>query len=96
MVDAGFIYNNGENEPLARAEIVTEYAAGGGPSSLKVWLTNKVGKVYEVQGEAFRTARLPLSSRLERNIPIMFEALTRYKLGDRVGHGIAEYLIRLK
>ena len=96
VVDAGFIYNNGENEPLARAEIMTEYAASGGPANLRVWLTNKAGKVYEVQGEVFRTAKLPLASGLERNIPIMFESLTRYKLGDEVGYGIAEYLVRLK
>lgn len=96
VVDAGFIYNNGENEPIVRAEVVTEYAPGGGPNNLKIWLTNKKGKVYEVQGQVLKTAKLPLTSGLEKNLPIMFETLARYKLGDMVGYGIAEYLIRLK
>jgi len=96
VVDAGYIYNNGENEPIVRAEVVTEYAKGGGPGNLKLWLTNNKGKVYEVQGEVLRTAKLPFTSGLEKNLPIMFETLAKYKLGDKVGYGIAEYLIRLK
>ena len=96
VVDAGFIYNNGKNEPLVRAEVVTEYAPGGGPSSLKVWLTNDKGEVYEILGEVLRTARLASTSGAERNVPIMFETLTKYKMGDKAGYGVAEYLIRIK
>jgi len=96
VVDAGFIYNKGKNEPLVRAEVVTEYAPGGGPSILKTWLTNSKGKVYEVEGEVIRTAKLPFTSGQERSPPNMFETLAKYRLGDKVGYGVAEYLIRLK
>ena len=96
VVDAGFVYNNGENEPLTRAEIVTEYMAGGGPRNLKAWLTNNKGKVYAVEGDVLKTAKLPFTSGLEKNLPVMFETLARFKLGDKTGFGIAEYLIRLK
>ena len=96
VVDAGFIYNEGKNEPIIRAEVVTEYAQGGGPANLKAWLTNDKGKVYEIHGEVLRTAKLPFISGLERNIPIMFETLAKFTHGNAVGHGIAEYLIRLK
>jgi len=96
VVDAGFIYNNGENEPLVRAEVVTEYSPGGGPRHLKAWLTNNMGKVYEIDGEVFRAAKLPFTSGLEKNLPVMFETLAKYKFGDKIGYGVAEYLIRLK
>ena len=96
VVDAGFVYNDGKNEPIVRAEVVTEYAQGGGPNKLKAWLTNGQGKVYEIQGEVLRTAKLPSTSGLERNLPIMFETLAKFTHGDAVGYGVAEYLIRLK
>jgi hypothetical protein len=32
----------------------------------------------------------------EKNIPIMFETLAKYRFGERVGFRIAECLIRLK
>jgi hypothetical protein len=96
VVDAGFVYNEGRNEPIVRAEVVTEYAKGGGPDTLKVWLTNDKGKVYEVLGEVLRTAKLPYSGVLERNVPIMYESLAKFTHGENIGYGIAEYLIRLK
>lgn len=96
VVDAGFIYNEGKNEPIVRAEVMTEYAQSGGPDRLKAWLTNDKGKVYEVQGDVLRTAKLPYAAGLERNVPIMYETLAKFTQGDAVGYGVAEYLIRLK
>lgn len=96
VVDAGFFYNDGMNEPIVRAEVVTEYAPDGGPRTLRTWLTTDKGRVHEIQGEVLRTARLPFPGGLERTPSVMFETLAKYKLDDKVGYGVAEYLIRLK
>ena len=41
-------------------------------------------------------SRFPFASELEKDIPVMFETLAKNRFGEKVGYGIAVYLIRLK
>jgi len=94
VVDAGFIHMDGDNKPLVRTDVITEYAKEGGPKTLKLWLVEKDGKVHEVQADIIRTTKLPFGGALDKSVSVLHEALARFRLRDEIGYGVAEYLIR--
>lgn len=93
-VDAGFIHIGGVNRPIVKVEVVTQVKKSGGPESLKAWLMEADGKMHEIEATVMRTARLPYSGSLEKNVPVVYEALAKYRMGNETGYGIAEYLVR--
>lgn len=94
VVDGGFLFINGENRPLVKADIITEYHKDGGPKALKMWLMEKTGEVHEAEAEVLRTAKMPFSGSTEKSVTVMYETLARFRMGGETGYGIAEYLNR--
>lgn len=96
VVDAGFIHVDGENRPITKVAVATVYDDGGGPKSIAIVLQEKDGRTHEVTAEALREKKLPFGTEAERHLSIMHEALARYRMGDMLGYGIAEYLVRVR
>jgi len=94
-IDAGFLYVDGENLPLVKVDMVTEYDADGSPNTLFMAMYDKDGVVYGVKGEVKKKAVMEFKGENDRG-SIMFETLARYRMddGEDVGYGIAEYLLR--
>jgi hypothetical protein len=95
-VDAGFLYVDGENLPIVKVDMVTEYDADGSPNTLYLAMYDKDGVVYGVKGEIKKKAVMEFKGDDHRG-SIMFENLARYRIDDdtdEVGFGIAEYLFR--
>lgn len=93
-VDAGFIHIDGNNIPLARADIHTEWDAGRNPKRLEMTLEDKRGRLHSVQSDVMRQAIVPFVGANGKMVSLMHEALARYTMGSEVGYGVAEYLIR--
>lgn len=92
-IDAGFVHLDGENRPLAAVAIDTAYGPDGGPGSLRMTLTDKQGRSYEVTAEVIKKVALPFEGGDGREA-VMHETLARYTFDGMTGYGIAEYLIR--
>jgi hypothetical protein len=95
-VDAGFLYLDGENLPIVKVDMVTEYDADGSPNTLYMAMYDKDGVVYGVKGEIKKKAVMEFKGEGDRG-SIMFETLARYRIDDEEdeeGFGIAEYLFR--
>ena len=93
-VDAGYIYNGEKNVPLVKVIAETSYDKNGGPASIKMILTDKSGREHRIDAEILRTATLPFKSRDGKSLSILYEPLTKYTMGEKVGYGVAEYLVR--
>ncbi len=96
VVDAGFVHIDGKNRPIVRVDITTEFNKGGGPKSIKTWLMEDNGEVHGIEAEILRTARLPFAGNLASSVSVMHETLAKYRMGNEIGYGIAEYLVREK
>lgn len=95
-IDAGFLYLDGENLPIVKVDMVTEYDADGSPNTLFMAMYDKDGVVYGVKGEVKKKAIMEFKGEDNRG-SIMFENLARFRIDDdtdEVGFGIAEYLFR--
>lgn len=95
-VDAGFVHLDGKNVPLIKADIETSWDAEGAPKGLDMKLKDKEGNTHEVRAGVIREAVVPFASRNGKSFSLMHETLARYKMGSKVGYGIAEYLIRTR
>lgn len=93
-VDAGFIHLKGRNVPLVKADIHTDYAEDGFPSSLSMALTDKEGRTHMVTAKAIRKAALPFQSADGKSLSILYEPLARYEYEGKEGYGVAEYLVK--
>ena len=93
-VDAGYMYIGGNNIPLTKVNVDTAYDQNGGPTSIKMVFTDKVGAEHIVEAAVLRTATLPFKSRDGKSLSILYEPLAKYTMENRVGYGVAEYLIR--
>ncbi len=94
VMDGGFLFRDGANVPIVKADIITEYHKEGGPKAIKMWLMEKSGEVHELEAEILRSMKMPFSVSTERSVSVMYEALARFRMGDETGYGIAEYLNR--
>jgi len=94
-IDAGFLYVDGENLPLVKVDMVTEYDADGSPNTLFMAMYDKDGVVYGVKGEVKKKAIMEFKGENDRG-SIMFETLAKWRIddGEDAGYGIAEYLFR--
>jgi hypothetical protein len=93
-VDAGFLFQDGEMIPIVKVDVAREFQADGSPSELYMAFYDKEGNVYGVKGVTKRKAMLQFDGEDKKHHSIMWETLTRFKLEDEVGFGIAEYLMR--
>jgi hypothetical protein len=94
VVDGGFLFKDGDNVPLVKTDIITEYRKDGGPKSIKMWLMEKNGEVHELEADILRSVKMPFSVSTEKSVSVMYETLARFKMGVETGYGIAEYLNR--
>ncbi|MHC1605132.1 MAG: DUF7065 domain-containing protein [Candidatus Methanofastidiosia archaeon] len=95
-VDAGFVHIGGENIPLMKADVKTDYDRKGRPVSFKMLLTDIKGNYHRVTGKVVHTVTLPFASPDGNSISVMHETLTKYSYNKKIGYGIAEYLIKKK
>lgn len=93
-VDAGFIHLHDKSIPLDAVRIDTTFTPEGGPRSFRMNLTDRDGKIHEVEAEIIKQAMLPFEGPDKKSLAIMYETLARYRMDGKVGYGIAEYLIK--
>lgn len=93
-VDAGFVHIGGENLPIVKATINTEYNQDGSPNSFRMELLDKKGGLHKIDAKIIKNVKLPFTSGDGKKQSIMHETLTEYKMDGKTGYGIAEYLIR--
>ena len=93
-VDAGFVHIGGENLPIMKATINTNYNQDGSPNSFKMELLDKKGYLHKVNAKIIKNVKLPFTSGDGKKQSIMHETLTEYGMDGKTGYGIAEYLIR--
>jgi len=93
-VDAGFLYLDGEMIPIVKVDVAKEFQADGSPAELYMAFYDKDGNVYGVKGVTKRKAMMHFEGEDKKHPSIMWETLTRFKMDEEVGFGVAEYLIR--
>jgi hypothetical protein len=93
-VSAGFVFRDGRNLPVVKADIETVLDADGTPRSLTIKLQDKYGGKHHATAEVLREALMPFPSRDGKSISIMHETLAEYRFAGKKGYGIAEYLVR--
>lgn len=93
-IDAGYFFDGAVNRPLVRASIATDYAQDGSPDSLRMQLTDKDGRGYDIGAEVLKKAVLPFRSPDGSSLSLLHETLGKYRMGDMTGYGIVEYLIK--
>ncbi|MCE5214281.1 MAG: hypothetical protein LLF83_06130 [Methanobacterium sp.] len=86
-IDAGYFYTNGKNHPLVKAQIDLKFHKGF-PSIFNMVLYDKSGTEYTVDGEVVRFGMIPVDEEM-----VLIETLSRYTWLDKVGYGIAEFLV---
>ncbi len=93
-VDAGFLYLDGEMIPIVKVDVAKEFQADGSPAELYMAFYDKDGNVYGVKGVTKRKAMMHFEGEDKKQTAVMWETLTRFKMDEEVGFGVAEYLIR--
>ncbi len=93
-VDAGFLYLDGEMIPIVKVDVAKEFQADGSPAELYMAFYDKDGNVYGVKGVTKRKAMMHFEGEDKKHHAVMWETLTRFKMDEEVGFGVAEYLIR--
>ncbi len=93
-VDAGFIHLDGRNIPLMKAKIDTVYGDAGSPESFEMVLEDNEGNSHSITATVRKKAIMEFPNPEGHGISLMHETLAEYRMGDKVGYGIAEYLIR--
>jgi hypothetical protein len=87
----GWVWMDGEATSIAHWEVRTELEEDGLTHRVShVTATDKRGRAHELRGDLLRVAAAPA-----RRGTVVNEGLARWTLGDRVGHGISEYLHQL-
>ena len=76
------------------ARIDTVYGEAGAPESFEMILKDKEGDSHRVTAEIMKKAIMEFPNPEGHGISLMHETLAEYRMGDKVGYGIAEYLIR--
>jgi hypothetical protein len=94
VVDAGFVFKDGRNVPIVRADIETDYAPDGSPRALRIVLRDKEGEEHRMKADVIRMAKLPFAGSGSAGMAIMYETLAKYEFEGQTGFGIAEYLVR--
>ena len=93
-IDAGFLYQDGQVIPIVKVDIATELHADGSPAELYMAFYDNEGNVYGCKGVTKKKALLKFEGEDKKHHAIMWETLTKFKIEDETGFGIAEYLIR--
>ena len=91
----GVIVRGDEIEPLVDAEISAEYEENGlFHKTVRAKVTTAQGEELEITGEV--QSFIPLRNRREDRVTHIGEGMTKWRLGDRVGYGLSEFLSQVK
>lgn len=93
-IDAGFIYIDGKNIPIVRADVAMESNRDGSPNTVYMALHDKDGDVHGAKAVVKHKVTLPFPSKDGRVLTHMHECLARFTLDEEVGFGIVEFLAR--
>jgi hypothetical protein len=78
-------------EPLVDAVVEADYDDGGlYHRAVRATVTTARGETLAIDGEV--TGFIPLRNRREGRVTHIGEGMTRWRLGDRVGYGLSEFL----
>lgn len=86
-IDAGYFHTDSLNHPLVKSDIDIKFNKGI-PSQFSMVLYDKKGDAYPVEGEVIRYVGIPLEDSM-----LLIETLSRYGWKDKIGYGVAEFLI---
>lgn len=87
----GVLVRGGELEPIVDARVEADYGANGLYHE-KVRATVRTAKGEELAIEGEVTGFIPLRNRREGRVTHIGEGMTRWRVGDRVGYGLSEFL----
>ena len=91
----GVIVRGDELTPLTDARITARYAANGlRHESVLAELVTRDGEELTVDGEV--KGFIPLRNRREGRVTHIGEGMTEWRLGDRVGYGLSEFLRQVR
>ncbi|OPY34157.1 MAG: hypothetical protein A4E32_00427 [Methanomassiliicoccales archaeon PtaU1.Bin124] len=93
-IDAGFLLQDGAVVPIVKVDIAVERHSDDSPAELFMAFYDSDGNVYGTKGVTKKKALLKFEGEDKKHQAIMWETLTKFKIDDEVGYGIAEYLIR--
>jgi hypothetical protein len=91
----GVLVRDGELEPIVDARVEADYGANGLYHE-KVRATVRTAKGEELAIEGEVTGFIPLRNRREGRVTHIGEGMTRWRVGDRVGYGLSEFLRQVK
>jgi len=93
--EGGVLIRNGEMERLVEAKIEAEYEDNGlYHKSLTAKVKTENGEELTIEGEVQNF--IPLRNRREDMVTHIGEGMTTWKLGDKTGHGLSEFLRQVK
>ena len=87
----GVLVRGDEIEPIVDATIDADYDANGlYHTGLRARVTTAKGEKLEIEGDV--TGFIPLRNRRDGRTTHIGEGMTRWRIGDRVGYGLSEFL----
>ncbi len=94
VVDAGFIFLDGKNIPIVKADLNVNMDFGKNPMSFDMTLHDRDGGAHRVFGSVMKRVVLQFKSHDGDLVSSMNETLSRYNTAGKTGYGIAEFLSR--
>lgn len=87
----GVLVRGGELEPLVDARVEADFAANGlYHEKVRALVRTAKGEALSIEGEV--TGFIPLRNRRGGRVTHIGEGMTRWRVGDRVGYGLSEFL----
>jgi len=87
----GVLVRGDEIEPIVDAQVEADYDENGlYHKAVRARVTTAKGEVLDIEGDV--TGFIPLRNRREGRVTHIGEGMTRWRIGDRVGYGLSEFL----
>ena len=93
-VDAGFVFQDGRNLPVVRADLNVNADFDRNIKSFDMTLHDAAGGAHRVFGSVIKKVDVHHKSPDGRSLAVMNESLARYTVAGKNGYGIAEFLQR--
>jgi hypothetical protein len=93
-VDAGFVFLDGRNIPVVRADMNVNMDFGKNPMSFDMTLPDVEGGAHRVFASVMKRVGVHFKSADDKSMATMNETLTRYTAAGKNGYGIAEFLAK--
>jgi hypothetical protein len=87
----GVLVRGDEIEPIVDAQVEADFDDNGlYHKTVRARVTTAKGEVLDIEGDV--TGFIPLRNRREGRVTHIGEGMTRWRIGDRVGYGLSEFL----